>query len=256
MGGQNRLTQAEFIERAVRTHGSKYDYSRVVYMRQDIKVELVCSAHGPFWVAPSNHVRKMARQGWNPCGCPECGVESVRNRNKARKRTQTEAIQILRNIHGDRYEYGEYRGYSYPIEITCDEHGLFIQQFSNHSRGTGCPKCKNSKGEARIEAILINLSLNFEKQKSFVDCSGDTKPLLFDFYIPDRRLVIEYDGEQHFKPVKFHRAMSQETAERMFEKTQRYDTIKDMYCRDQGLKLLRIPYTHLKYAEQLIKPFY
>ena len=54
-------------------------------------------------------------------------------------------------------------------------------------------------------------------------------------------IVIEYDGEQHERPVRFG-GISQEEAEEKFQKTKDYDKLKDDFCRDNGYKMLRISY--------------
>lgn len=71
----------------------------------------------------------------------------------------------------------------------------------------------------------------------------------FDFYLPTYNLMIEYDGEQHFMPVKYYNC-SDDDAVKKFEKTKNSDQIKNKYCIDNGIELLRIPY----YEKNNIKP--
>lgn len=66
-------TREEFIEKAKKIHGSKYDYSNVVYKGNKIHVEIICPEHGPFWQRPDSHVVRGQ-------GCPFCGLEK-KNRN-------------------------------------------------------------------------------------------------------------------------------------------------------------------------------
>jgi hypothetical protein len=73
--------------------------------------------------------------------------------------------------------------------------------------------------------------LSWEKQK-----------LLFDFYLPEHNILIEYDGEQHFKPKSFYRC-SIETAKKSFNELKRNDIIKNEYCKKNNITLIRIPYT-------------
>ncbi len=58
------LSQEEFIRRAILTHGSKYNYSKVKYINQKTNVCIVCPIHGDVWVNPYNHVRGTE--------CPKC----------------------------------------------------------------------------------------------------------------------------------------------------------------------------------------
>lgn len=251
-GGHNKLTQEEWIRRAVETHGGKYDYSTVNYTRQQDYVSVLCPEHGIFQIRPYNHVRKMTKAEWTSAGCPKCGVEAVRKRNKAGALTQEQALAKLRETHGDLYEYGVWNGYTRKMSIICSDHGEFFQLGNNHMRGTGCPKCKNSKGEKQIALILESLNAPFEKQKKFSDCLGDNKPLAFDFWIPTWNTLIEYDGEQHFRPVKFHQQMTEQTMNDMFERVKRYDAVKNQYCQKNNIRLLRIPYYGIAKARHLI----
>lgn len=65
--------------------------------------------------------------------------------------------------------------------------------------------------------------------------------LPFDFYLPEYNLCIEYDGEQHFKPVDFANK-GREWADKQFEIRRTCDEIKTEYCKKNNIKLLRIPY--------------
>ena len=59
--------------------------------------------------------------------------------------------------------------------------------------------CISSKGEAKISSVLEEMGIDYVKQKTFDDCLSENGSLLrFDFFIPDRKILIEYDGEQHF----------------------------------------------------------
>lgn len=105
-----------------------------------------------------------------------------------------------------------------------------------HTTSCGCIK---SKGEEKISQILQSLNIIFEKEKIFKDCiNPETNTLLrFDFYLPEYNTCIEYDGEQHFS----YRNTGWGTKEN-FEKTQYRDNIKNQYCKNNNISLIRIPY--------------
>ena len=92
-----------------------------------------------------------------------------------------------------------------------------------------------SKGEYKIEKVIRDLSIPFYKQYSFKDCKNINK-LKFDFYIPKYNCCIEYDGEQHFKPITFF------GGEKQFNKQQQRDKVKNQYCLNNNINLIRIPY--------------
>ena len=63
--GAKRLTQEEFIKRAKKIHGDKYDYSKAIFNNVDEKVCLICKEHGEFWQSPYKHINRKQ-------GCPYC----------------------------------------------------------------------------------------------------------------------------------------------------------------------------------------
>lgn len=65
---------------------------------------------------------------------------------------------------------------------------------------SGCPHCKTSKGERRVEQYLKENNIEYNKQYKFKDCK-DIRCLPFDFYLPNHNTCIEYDGEQHVRPA-------------------------------------------------------
>ena len=93
---------------------------------------------------------------------------------------------------------------------------------------------------APIGIILTANNISFEKEKTFPDCVfPDTKQLArFDFYV-NNEYIIEFDGEQHFSYV----GRGWNTKEQ-FKKTVLHDKIKNQWCSANGIKIIRIPYTH------------
>lgn len=108
-----------------------------------------------------------------------------------------------------------------------------------------CGCLKKSIGEYLIEKILSENNINFISQYHTENCKFlDTNYYAyFDFYI-DNKYIIEYDGEQHFNPQCFNN-MTKNDAIIQFQKTKEHDKIKNKYCKDNNIPLIRIPYTHL-----------
>jgi hypothetical protein len=96
-----------------------------------------------------------------------------------------------------------------------------------------------SKGEQFIHDWLKKHAVKFEEQKKFHGLSIKMQ-LPFDFFVPAKNLLIEYNGRQHYEPVAF--GGDQEKAERDFEKRRKADYMKKRYARTKGLKLLVIPH--------------
>lgn len=68
-----RFTKDEFIARARKVHGDKYDYSKVEYKNARTKVKIICPIHGVFEQSPDAHLRGQ--------GCRDCGYDSNKLRH-------------------------------------------------------------------------------------------------------------------------------------------------------------------------------
>lgn len=108
----------------------------------------------------------------------------------------------------------------------------------------------DSLGERLVNAYLTGLGYRIEKQKTFPGLVYKKK-LKFDtcIYIDDMPCLIEYDGPQHFQPIKYF------GGEEGLTKTQIRDQIKNNYCEQNNIPLLRIKYTELAELEKIIDEF-
>ena len=93
---------------------------------------------------------------------------------------------------------------------------------------------------------MDNLNLEYVYDKKFENMSNK-RNLRFDFFIEDNKIAIEYDGIQHYEP-----RFGDDGTE--FKKTKKRDNIKNKYCEENGIDLLRIPY-YEKNIEDKIKKF-
>jgi Zn finger protein HypA/HybF involved in hydrogenase expression len=242
--GKIKKTNLTFIKKAQEIHLDKYDYSKVQYKNNKTNIIIICRKHGEFEQLPSNHLAGN--------GCPICRNEQF---SKKRAHSLSTFIEKAEMIHGKKYDYSKvrYKNNYTKVEITCLTHGSFLQLPMSHLQGIGCPKCRESKGEVAIKDFLVTNNVKFEEQKKFKDCKNpDTGYFLrFDFYLPDYNLLIEYDGHQHYIPVRFNNK-SENDAKDDLRSTQMRDKIKNQYCKDKNIKLLRIPYWKIKNISILI----
>lgn len=93
-----------------------------------------------------------------------------------------------------------------------------------------------SRGEAIISKWLSDNNVNFISEYEFDNCRNKYK-LPFDFYLPNTNICIEFDGSLHYIPWN-----KGERSIHKFEMTQRNDKIKDEYCYNNNIRLIRIPY--------------
>lgn len=98
-----------------------------------------------------------------------------------------------------------------------------------------------SNGEISIIKYLEAQGIPYEREYTFENCRNEMM-LPFDFYLPTLNLLIEYDGEHHFKPVKFG-GISEERAKENLQQRKRLDLIKTDFATHNNICLLRIPYT-------------
>ena len=153
-----------FIEKAIKIHGDKYDYSKVVYTNNSTKIIIICKEHDEFLQQPNNHL-----MGKN---CKKCSMENIKL--KLRSNTK-EFIKKSITIHGDKYDYlkCEYIDNSTNIIIICKNHGEFLQTPSSHLSGRGCIKCgsiqssikQTSNTEEFIEKSTIMHSNKYDYSK-------------------------------------------------------------------------------------------
>ena len=208
------LTTEEIIEKCKKTHENKYNYSI-----QDEKIIIICKNHGEFSQKLNNHLNLKQ-------GCPKCvGLN----------KTTYDFIKESKKIHGDIYDYSKtnYKLAKNKVIIICKKHGEFKQAPTHHLSGQSCPVCKCSKGEKSITDFLLEKSINFIHHYVF----DDFKNHEFDFFIPDIQTCVEYDGVQHFKPIKYF------GGQKAFDNQKIRDKMKDEYCLSNNIHLLRISYT-------------
>ncbi len=107
-------------------------------------------------------------------------------------------------------------------------------------RSKCCPKCILSKGEIFISDYLTAKNISFKQQYKFDDCRN-IKPLPFDFavFVAGNLKLIEFDGSQHFRESN-HWGKSNKSA------VLYRDAIKNKYCEENNIPLLRIPYWWLR----------
>jgi hypothetical protein len=152
------------------------------------------------------------------------------------------------------YEYpldNEYINSKSIMKIICHTHGEFTQEANSHIMGSGCPKCKASKGEIKIRKWLDDNGYSYKEQKRFTDCRHKL-PLPFDFYLPTYNTCIEFDGEHHFKPYSFTNNRDDDYKYKNFLNILLRDKIKNDYCLNKNITLIRIPYTKLSAIDSIL----
>lgn len=145
---------------------------------------------------------------------------------------------------GDIYDYydDKFIDLKTPTKVHCRKHNLDFDVIpSEHLKGKRCPKDIESSGENMVRVFLESKKIPYLQYHKMTGCfsekNGRCYLLTFDFYLPSKNLVIEYDGGQHFGPVSIF------GGEESYKRTVMLDAIKNEFCRDNRIKMLRIPYT-------------
>ena len=170
--------------------------------------------------------------------CPYCGKNGspVSEVELKRRMILSEKID---------YKVIEYKKWTQSMKL---EHLKCHRQFSvlpfNFLHSRGCPYCfkQISKGEQKIINFLQNNNISFDYQKKFEDLGQKS----FDFYLPGNNLLIEYNGEQHYRPLSCF------GGEEKFKFQQKRDLEKKEFVKEKGIDLLVISYLDFNNIENIL----
>jgi very-short-patch-repair endonuclease len=223
---ETKKSLKSFIVESNIVHNNKYDYSLSIYINAHTKVKIICPIHGVFEQTPNVHTTKK-------CGCKKCS-------DKKQQLDKDEFITKSNKIHHKKYDYSlvKYNGSYNKVKIICPIHGVFEQTPNNHMNNSNeCPLCKSviSKGEKKLISYLENKKIKYVWQYKFNGCKN-VRQLLFDFYLPYYNMCIEYDGLQHFESVDYW------GGDEGLKERQKRDKIKNEYCEENNISLIRIRY--------------
>lgn len=224
---RNSLKKYNELKEVCSQKGYTLLFSPNDYKGVKMQVDFLCPKHGKKSMILDNLLRGHE--------CFECSYE---NRCDNMRHSSSEVESRINSVNGNillnacEYKNAMVRN----LRIKCSCGNVFTTSFSNYIRAevNRCPKCtqKESCGEVKIRNFLELYHIDYVQEKRFNDCR-DKRTLPFDFYLPSYNMCIEFDGKQHFESV---------FGEDSFVRTQEHDRIKNEFCKNQGITLLRIPY--------------
>ena len=224
-----KFSLSDFIKKAHKIHGYKYDYSNGEYKNAITKIKIICPEHGEFYITPSKHL--------NGQGCPLCGRKKLGMYIKSNTK---EFIFKAKKIHGDKYDYSKvnYTNNHTKVCIICPIHGEFWQAPSSHLQGHCCPECGKKFGiaEKQVLKALREKYENVEYQYPPKWLKSKTSPQTIDFYLPEYNIGIEYQGRQHFYSNKKF------GGDEEFEKILKRDKRKFELCSNNEVKLFYVSF--------------
>lgn len=238
------MTNDEFIKRVESTWGNEYTLLSE-YVNSDTPIKVKHNKCGNIYMTrPADFLRGH--------GCLKCSYVERASKIGVHQRTPLSDVKkSIKDILGDQYvvltKDSDYKGNRQHISIkhlVCGH--VYKARYSDIQRGhTGCPYCAklggSSNGESKILDILqkvYHLTSKDDFYYGYVIPDLKYKSNLhFDFWLPKQRVAIEYDGRQHYMPINYFGGFE------AFQQQQERDHLKDQYCKDNHITLVRIPYT-------------
>lgn len=105
-----RSNTDDFIKKAIDKHGKKYDYSKVNYVTNRTKVEIICPNHGSFFQTPFSHLT-----GGNSC-------------HKCRESKGERMLSVMLDKLNIPYKQEvRFKGFKYAYDFYLQEHEILIE---------------------------------------------------------------------------------------------------------------------------------
>jgi len=236
-----------FVQKAIevqKTYGRKYNYSKVKYKNSYTKVIFICSDHGEFEQTPSDHLSGR--------GCPKCAGKVACEENCLSTTHPDICKEWDYEKNGDLTPKKVTYGSTIIIDWKCSRCGHEWKSTPNSrtNKGSGCPNCifKNQKevGEL-LEKHFFDWKISHQKKIYNKKVLGKSRNRKCDFWMEknDIKVMVEYDGEQHFMPVSFG-SMKKSAAEEEFKLQREKDKNDAIFCKEKGIILHRIKYSENK----------
>lgn len=193
-------------------------------MKKCSKIIVKCLDCGTIFERYAHHFNE------NPHYCPKCRPRNVG------KMTKELAQSRLDLIYNGTLTFLEYNGNNTLAKVQCNQcKEIFFSVPTSlwRNRSKGCPECRKSYsiGEGKIKKFLEKRKIQYIREYRFPDCK-DIMTLPFDFYLPQKNIAIEYQGEQHYIEGSYYYS----------EKVVLHDKIKRDFCLKNGINLICIPY--------------
>ena len=210
----------------------------------DVKTKVKCNVCGNEWDVTPSHLKYGV-------GCPVCARKRL---NDLLVKTQEEFIEEMEEIDPTIEVIGGYKNNRTKIRCKCKVcENEWDAMPMNLLRHRGCPSCSMSKGEKFIKHYLEQNNIKFEPQKKFSECKN-IRRLPFDFYLPEYNCCIEFDGQQHYASAVYF-VKDEDKAKQICEDTKARDLIKNNFCKENNITLLRIPYWKINTISKILDEF-
>lgn len=218
-----------------------------IYDGMKVPILCKCTTHNIEWsILPSELIKGS--------GCKLCGIQKIKYKGTLSKEDYNEKLKIM---NPDIEVIGAYINTSVKTRFVCKKcNNEWLAPPCNLIYGniTGCPHCQEySKGETAIRNFLTNNNIDFILHHTFVGLNGcGNKPLSYDFYLPEFNILVEFQGIQHEKPIKFSKSITDVEVKKIFKRQQEHDRRKQEYAKLYNIKLLEIWYYDVDNINQIL----
>lgn len=239
--------QNEIIEKFKQVHKDEnLDYSHVEYKGMHVKVKIIDNdirpdgtVYGEYWQEPCVHLKG--------CGHPD----KARDKQKDIQTKSTDEFidYLFCKIPDFKYNTSKivYNGRRKKVEVVCHEHGSFWMTPDNLLQGKGCPICATEHNvyECRLFNRICDVFNDTDVIHIYRNKEIFGKQSL-DIYFPEFKIAVEYQGDQHFQPIKKFGGIDG------YIEILNRDKAKYIKCINNGIKLFYFTYNEKFYDKDYI----
>lgn len=222
-------TPEEYRKQVIEANGDRFELLSEYHTNYRCRIQFRCTACGFVDNARSDVLQKGRE-------CKNC--LKTKYRKQYTKTTEQYKLEVTERTNGEYELSSEYTGVKNYIYVTHHDCGCTFRTTPHQfNRGRRCPNCNKSKGEVLVKQVLDTLPLVYKEQVTLNELPGLAYRFSYDFYVPEYKLLIEYQGVQHYRPVELF------GGDVTFEKQLANDKYKRDFANSFGYHLLEIPYT-------------
>jgi hypothetical protein len=182
-------------------------------------------------VCPNGHLTQKTSTGLlNNKGCRICANNQEYTVESLQRKIDELGInyRVLKRIYPSKRS---------RFTFSCNKGHIYDALLTNFNKGHRCPRCKKSFGEEECRKSVEKLTReNFpNKRPAFLQTENNGR-LELDCYNEKLKLAIEYNGKQHYEPIKAF------GGEESFKKVVYRDKLKQELCLKNNINLIYVPY--------------
>lgn len=228
------------LDEIIKRLHKRFPYIDIVGEYKNVRTKTICKCNvcNNTW---STEISALLVQKY---GCPKCAIEA--NKVSQQKSHDSYVLDVL-SFNPYIKILSEYAGCSNNIKAKCLIcNNEWLTKAQNLLR-CGCPKCASSKLELLVQKYLDNYNIIYNKTAKYPTLLGVRNGMLsYDFYLPQYHLLIECQGEQHERPVRYFGGQKRFVIQKI------HDTRKRRYAHDNNINLLEIWYYEEKKIDKIL----